>query len=208
MIKKSSLLIVIISFSALSSFSAVLPGTSWIVYDSSNTSIGYFQFSADSLYYSSDNITFYPLSAYWENGNQFRIVDRPGGLCAAADTGKYNFSILNDTLHFNITNEPCTDRGATLAYFHWVRLLSGIDDLNKLPDFTVFPNPVEDVLFISNTDNEAAELTVYDNSGRVVMKQNVHHSGAIPVNNLSKGIYFYNFIDTKGKIVKGKFMKR
>ena len=75
--------------------------------------------------------------------------------------------------------------------------------------FTVSPNPVTDVLRISNSENiNFTAIQVTDINGRTVKSMNVNNvtSSQINVSDLNAGIYFLNITSNAGKAVK-KFIK-
>jgi photosystem II stability/assembly factor-like uncharacterized protein len=75
--------------------------------------------------------------------------------------------------------------------------------------FTVSPNPVTDVLRISNTENiNFTSIQVTDINGRIVKSLNLKNvtSSQINVADLNAGIYFLNITSDAGKAVK-KFIK-
>ena len=75
--------------------------------------------------------------------------------------------------------------------------------------FTVSPNPVTDVLRISNTANiNFTAIQVTDINGRIVKSLNVNNvtSSQVNVADLNAGIYFLNITSDAGKAVK-KFIK-
>jgi len=66
---------------------------------------------------------------------------------------------------------------------------SGVDDLS-LTDVKIFPNPVDDLLHIS-TSHTAAEISIYDMSGKKMLQQALHSGADIILNisTLSCGAY-------------------
>ncbi len=80
-----------------------------------------------------------------------------------------------------------------------------VSDVNKTKTLQVYPNPVKDILNVTNvTLNSSYEI--FNGAGQVVSKGNLG-TGKISVNKLSKGVYFIN-IDDNGTIVKTKFVKQ
>jgi hypothetical protein len=71
----------------------------------------------------------------------------------------------------------------------------------------IYPNPVKDVLNVQLSDYEAAELSVYDIAGQVMIRQDFNNSAELNTEALEKGMYFYSII-RKGTILKqGKLVK-
>jgi hypothetical protein len=81
------------------------------------------------------------------------------------------------------------------------------DDLNK-SNFEIYPNPVNDVLHISSSVNGNINVQIINTSGQVIKSYNTElaSTSSIPVNYLSKGIYFIritnNTSTTVQKIIK------
>jgi len=54
--------------------------------------------------------------------------------------------------------------------------------------FNVYPNPASDILYISNIDE--ADISVFDNVGKLVLKQRLIRSNHLDVSSLSEGMYY------------------
>lgn len=79
-----------------------------------------------------------------------------------------------------------------------------VSDLNNSKDVKVYPNPVKDILNVTNiTLNSNYEI--FNTAGQLVSKGNLG-TGKIAVSKLTKGVYFIN-IDDNGTSVKTKFVK-
>lgn len=68
----------------------------------------------------------------------------------------------------------------------------------------IFPNPVKDVLNVSNVTLNS-NYEIFNAAGQLVSKGNLG-TGKVAVNKLAKGVYFLN-VDDKGTVVKTKFVK-
>lgn len=77
--------------------------------------------------------------------------------------------------------------------------------LNEL-DFEVFPNPVQDSLFIKTQIN-AFDLHIYDINGKMIILKTNLNSKSIDVDELEKGLYFFKFIDGNESIIKKVYKK-
>ncbi|MAP54312.1 T9SS type A sorting domain-containing protein [Altibacter sp.] len=65
----------------------------------------------------------------------------------------------------------------------------GIEDLDSLYKFIVYPNPAQDQLFIVNAENATIEL--YDMLGKLILTQsNITASETVSVSSLQNGTYF------------------
>lgn len=75
--------------------------------------------------------------------------------------------------------------------------------------FKTYPNPVNDVVTISNNDNVlVSEVTINDINGRTIKTLKVNNISEVQMNvsDLTSGVYFMNIITDSGKAVK-KFVK-
>ena len=84
----------------------------------------------------------------------------------------------------------------------------GIDMHYLDKHITLFPNPTDNVFTVSSTLDIIRELTIYDNNGRVVLRQSINdYSGQVNVENLTPGIYFVRMM-TPDNIVTKKLIVR
>lgn len=79
-----------------------------------------------------------------------------------------------------------------------------VSDVTNVKSIQIFPNPVKEVLNISNVTLNS-NYEILNAAGQLVSKGNLG-TGKITVNKLAKGVYFLN-VDDKGTVVKAKFIK-
>ncbi|MCD9853920.1 M12 family metallo-peptidase [Epilithonimonas sp. JDS] len=79
-----------------------------------------------------------------------------------------------------------------------------VSDVNNTKSIQIFPNPVKDVLNVSNVTLNS-NYEIFSAAGQLVSKGNLG-TGKVAVNKLAKGVYFLN-VDDKGTVVKTKFVK-
>ena len=79
-----------------------------------------------------------------------------------------------------------------------------VNDVNK-KSVQVYPNPVKDVLNVSNVSSTSS-YEIFNAAGQVVSRGTLA-TGKVLVNQLTKGVYFIN-IDDNGTVVKTKFVKQ
>lgn len=79
-----------------------------------------------------------------------------------------------------------------------------VSDVNGTKAIQIFPNPVKDVLNVSNVTLNS-NYEIFSAAGQLVSKGNLG-TGKVTVNKLAKGVYFLN-VDDKGTVVKTKFVK-
>ena len=68
----------------------------------------------------------------------------------------------------------------------------------------LYPNPVDDKLFIQGLQKET-KVSIYNILGKLVLSKTT--SSEIDVNNLKTGIYFIKVTDIEGQLVR-RFMKK
>lgn len=74
-------------------------------------------------------------------------------------------------------------------------------------DIQVYPNPVSDLLYLTNfVSQENTVIDIFNADGRKVMSTAVT-DGHINVLSLPTGVYIFDITDGEGKIGKGRFMK-
>lgn len=72
----------------------------------------------------------------------------------------------------------------------------------------LYPNPVNDLLQVDLPEGtSSATLSLYEITGRQVMRRQLEAGASLSLANLSPGIYLYN-ISVNGKIQSGKLVKR
>jgi len=111
-------------------------------------------------------------------------------------------SFAGQTVYFAFRHHDCTDQDflAIDDIIITADVFSSVD--NHLNDsFSIYPNPVEDVLRISNTIGaDILSVTITDINGRAVRE-----FGAIPeinISDLNSGIYFVNINSSEGGLTK------
>jgi hypothetical protein len=91
------------------------------------------------------------------------------------------------------------------------RLARPTDSIQTLSDngVKVFPNPVEDILYIEFEVNfENMQLIIYNMVGQVVSNAELtNQKNQIDINKLKSGMYFYRIIGNNKKAESGKLIK-
>lgn len=84
----------------------------------------------------------------------------------------------------------------------------GVED-HELADFKVYPNPVDDVLYM-NMDNsmDIMNIVLYDLQGRVIYFQNSSNSPILNVKSLPSGVYMLRVTDKNKQDYWQKIIKR
>ncbi|MFM2230406.1 MAG: hypothetical protein RL607_1664 [Bacteroidota bacterium] len=81
-------------------------------------------------------------------------------------------------------------------------------DQNEISGFTIYPNPVNDLLTIQNPNQyEIQSVAIYNTNGALVKQVNNASIESIPVNDLSSGLYLIQVKTTTGTTAM-KFIKQ
>lgn len=175
-------------------YSQGLQGTTWSVYLAGGQFLEYFHFGTDSLYYSTDAVNYIPSSLYSESGSTVTIVDLPGFTCPTADTGRYDFMILNDTLFYLLNSDPCMSRVGVTTTAYWVMEPTGIPQHLSPTEPLFFPNPADAgrlQLRFSGLNGDYSRLTLVNAAGRIMEEQTVSGliTGEIHLQPVPPGFY-------------------
>ena len=71
----------------------------------------------------------------------------------------------------------------------------------------VFPNPFSEQLTFVNGSNKLSEVTIFDISGRKILRRLFTNTITIPTPYFEKGIYLYQIVNLKGECSFGKLVK-
>lgn len=206
--KKNLLTLVMLLLLTMAVRSQQLQNTYWRVYNPSGTFFQYFHFGVDTLFFSADNITYINRSIFSETGNLFTMNDPSNwpGQCNTFDTGRYTFTIQNDTLDFTLVSDPCTwsGRPVVMDTYIFVRLTTtGIECVSPGLIF-LSPNPSANGIF-NLKPGRFDSIIVQDAKGRKVFEENNPHdlqNYSINLQSLSPGIYFVKISEGQQIVVK------
>lgn len=120
----------------------------------------------------------YATSYFWDFGDQTTSTERHPAPHSYAEDGVYTVTLITQ-------NYCCSD---TLTAEVAVGSV-GVDDLVEKP-FSVFPNPVSDVLEIQWSGTESYALEIYDITGKLLHYEESAGSQTIGFRNFEKGTYF------------------
>lgn len=103
--------------------------------------------------------------------------------------------------------DPGGDNSYGICYDYNVNLTGGlaVNDIEQQKDSSIeiYPNPVKDLLMISNPKKEdIKKISIYSASGQVVLEKssdNGEFNNGLNVSNLLKGTYFIKIETSKGK---------
>jgi hypothetical protein len=104
------------------------------------------------------------------------------------------------------TQQHCTkvDSNMVVTTLTVGGLSTGLEELDQMA-FSIYPNPVNDKLFIKGYKN-GDEAEIYHLDGRLVKKVKIDETGSLDVSSLSKGIYFLQGRDQE-HVSRIKFIK-
>lgn len=128
------------------------------------------------------------------NGQAFIIERKTGNgfITLATITAKniesgstYSYTDMNDNKGVSEYRLKVVCKDISAKYSE-IRMVKGAGNI----DFTIFPNPASGTTKISISDvNKSSNIQVIDNTGRVVKKLNFKTSNTIEINDLQRGIY-------------------
>ena len=94
-------------------------------------------------------------------------------------------------------------------YFYSPRNVEGVGvEYNELAMARLYPNPVSEMLYVALEEGfNKATLSIYELTGRQVLRRQLNTDGAVSLAALPAGVYLYS-LTVDGKIQSGKLMKR
>ncbi len=143
--------------------------------------------------YHNDLWRYNPISQTWHQQNALPASGRKGGLAFTNGPDLYYTTGINSNSTRLNETWKCKNPVIGLAE-------------NDLLKFELYPNPVKDFLHVHNLEtghSEASELTLYDFTGKVILRQNLTKSSfKISVENLNPGIYLLEITTSQKKFSK------
>ena len=109
----------------------------------------------------------------------------------------------------HLYNNPNTEFGYGIPNFYQVYASHvGINDYNPL-QLNVYPNPVTDKLYLTNTDGNIQSINIYNASGQLVLQHAVNGNPLIEINvtSLPEGFYVGTATLDGNKTASFKFVK-
>jgi len=81
------------------------------------------------------------------------------------------------------------------------------ENREQMSDISVFPNPTNDVVYITYTSNTSADVTLFNINGAACLKQQLTASNqSISLSGLPAGVYFVS-VEVQGSVVRKKVVK-
>ncbi|MBN4057957.1 T9SS type A sorting domain-containing protein [Olleya sp. AH-315-K02] len=142
-----------------------------------------------------------------------------GGGCGSSSEGLYLGALFSDPYNIESHNYIITGAGnneaLTLTNSSNDVLIFGRQVLSKanfvsINDLKVFPNPVSDIIFVSNNNYlNKLNYNLFNFNGKLIKTSSVNYFNQIDISNLSSGLYFIRFINKNNDGVKTiKFIKQ
>ena len=133
------------------------------------TNIDYFEIQKSNNSHNWENSSMVDKKAFYKNKNSYKYEDN-----SPSETNYYRLQIVNKNGDINYS-----------------KILSV--SLKKGFDINIFPNPVDDIFYISGLKDELpVEYKIYDISGKIV--QQALTNGVVKLNNKNPGIYYLNIM--------------
>ncbi|HLG02969.1 MAG TPA: T9SS type A sorting domain-containing protein [Bacteroidia bacterium] len=86
-------------------------------------------------------------------------------------------------------------------------LITKINEVDNNLSFSIYPNPLTDILNIKLNNFTTAEIILYDIASRKLLQQQFTNFISLNTEHLAKGIYIYEVRDKNGVCKKGKVVK-
>jgi hypothetical protein len=195
------------AYSFSSETEGLLVSSTGNIYTTSNGGTNYTQFSATDFF--TGDIAYVPgtTTAYVTTGTTGSSYSLDNGLTWTTIDGIQHtiVAFLNETVGFTGGFTTSATVGGVSKYTGSVL----VNETFEASKFAIYPNPTNNVLNITNSDNILlSEVTITDMNGRIVKTVNATNLTEVQINvaDLTTGIYFMNINTDSGKAVK-KFIK-
>ena len=105
-------------------------------------------------------------------------------------------------------NAPTNQKGYGIPDFQLaLNNALGLEAITSNSNFLVYPNPAENQISFQLENNQKGIIYLYDVLGqKIVEKEISENNNSIDIQNLSNGVYYYNF--ESDKVFKGKIIKK
>jgi hypothetical protein len=127
-------------------------------------------------------------------------------------SGNENYITIGNFFDDNNCGLQNNGPGTWVAAYYYVddvsvTLATGIKDENKNTAISIYPVPFNEMLHISNIENELSEIILYDIASRKLLQQTFTNSVTLNTAHLAKGMYLYEVRNKGGVVKKGKVVK-
>lgn len=175
-----------------------------------NVKVGFWAHAGLTIHISTDYDGSNVGNATWEDitGNFTIPVEPTGGYGEFVSAGTMNLSSYSGTVNIAFKYSGNSASATTTFQIDDI-ILSGTVGVNDIvASSKIFPNPANSVLNISN-DEIIAGIKVFNAAGQKVLDVDVNSNNySLEIENLTKGVYFVNILDTEGNSNVTKFVKK
>ncbi|MBL7914745.1 MAG: T9SS type A sorting domain-containing protein [Bacteroidia bacterium] len=118
-----------------------------------------------------------------------------------------------DTLFFDLCSIPCeylvvNDSGSVcMSCLVFQQTTNVIETTEAVEKVTVYPNPFNNKIEVTNENNIQSEIILFDIASRKILQQNFTNSVSLNTEQLAKGLYLYEVRDKNGLYKTGKVLK-
>lgn len=139
-----------------------------------------------SWYLLSQTFTATGNEAYMTIGNFDDIINASGQFVNASAGNQYSYYYIDD-----VSITPCT----------------GLSEGEQQAAISIYPSVFSDQLQVSYSGNEPVQLRLFDLSLKLIVQQEIHRSATLSCENISQGMYIYEFRSERGVLQTGKLIK-
>lgn len=134
----------------------------------------------------------------------------------------FNNDTLNIDLNFGnfLNSQIIFDCDGNIAQFqannsNWIRLNTNLNDCNSSGlsnthtelEPQIFPNPVNDILYVSFIENQIVQISIHDLNGKIHYVERCSESNqTLDLTHLESGIYIVSF-KTKNNLIQKRIIK-
>lgn len=146
------------------------------------------------------------------------------GVCGQPEEIEFmhnHYSIYGDYADTGIANNPFTYNIESVEDYLQLTIENGEGDfavynsmLLSTPSFnqnsiSIYPNPVNETIYINQTNHQKVKTTIYDMSGKKIQSHTLENNvSAFDIKSLNQGLYFVIFQSEAGEWVSKKFVKK
>ena len=116
-------------------------------------------------------------------------------------TTTQSYGFVGNGIKMALVNINCVPDSSRIQTVDWTRATPlSINENNTSEAVHVYPNPVSDLIFVSNSGNDKLRAVIYDVEGREVYNSSIANNNitTIPVKNLNEGVYILKLFNNSG----------